>query len=42
MNFSEFKSEYQIINFVGEYPDIFDSMKPNEMVEEIDQYVAAY
>jgi hypothetical protein len=40
--FLELDKKYQIINFVGEYPDIFDSMKPNEMVEQIDQYVAAY
>ena len=32
----------QFMNFVGECPDIFDSMNNHEMVEEIDQYVAAY
>ena len=40
--FLELDKKYQIINFVGEYPDIFDSMKPNKMVEKIDQYIAAY
>ena len=34
--------KYNIINFVGECPDIFDSMNNHEMVEEIDQYVATY
>lgn len=40
--FLDLDSKYQIINFVGECPDIFDSMTSKEMVEEIDQYVAAY
>ena len=39
--FLELDSKYHIINFVGEYPDIFDSMTNDEMVEEINQFVAA-
>ena len=34
-------SKYHIINFVGECPDIFDSMTSSEMVQEINEYVAA-
>ena len=39
--FLELDKKFNIINFVGEYPDIFDSMTPEEMVGEIDSYVAA-
>ena len=40
--FMDLDQKYNIINFVGDCPDIFDSMNNHEMVEEIDQYVAAY
>ena len=40
--FMNLDQKYNIINFVGECPDIFDSMNNHDMVEEIDQYVAAY
>lgn len=40
--FMDFDSKYKIINFVGECPDISDSMTSQEMVEKIDQYIAAY
>jgi len=39
--FLELDNKYHIINFVGECPDIFDSMTSEEMVEEINQYVQA-
>lgn len=39
--FLELDKKYNIINFVGECPDIFDSMNSEEMVKEIDEYVAA-
>ena len=39
--FFELDNKYHIINFVGECPDIFDSMTGEEMVEEINQYVQA-
>lgn len=32
--------KYDILNYVSECPDIFDSMNKQEMVEEIDQYVS--
>ncbi len=40
-DFLNLDEKFHIINFIGECPDIFDSMTPTEMVEEIDQYVAA-
>ena len=40
--FLDLDQKYHIINFVGECPDIFDSMNNKEMIEEIDQYVANY
>ena len=40
--FLDLDQKYNIIHFVGECPDIFDSMNKNEMIEEIDQYVANY
>lgn len=40
-DFLNLDEKFHIINFIGECPDIFDSMTTNEMVEEIDQYVAA-
>ncbi len=39
--FLELDNKYHIIDFVGECPDIFDSMTSEEMVEEINQYVQA-
>ena len=39
--FLELDDKYHIISFVGQYPEFFDSITPTEMVEEIDQYVAA-
>lgn len=40
--FIELDQKYNIINFVGECPDIFDSMDNSEMIEEIDNYVAQF
>ena len=31
--------EYDILNYVAECPDVFDSMFEDEMVKEIDAYV---
>ena len=31
--------EYDILNYVAECPDVFDSMVEDEMVKEIDAYV---
>ena len=41
-DFLKMDEKFHILNFVGECPDIFDSMSSNEMVEEIDQYVASF
>ena len=39
--FLELDNKYHIINFVGECPDIFDSMTGEEMDEAINRYVQA-
>ena len=38
--FLELNSKYGILRFVSECPEIFDCMSAQEMVEEIDRYVA--
>ncbi|MCD8201539.1 MAG: hypothetical protein LUD47_05695 [Clostridia bacterium] len=38
--FMEINEKHDIINFVAECPELFDSMTRCEMVEEIDGYVA--
>ncbi len=38
--FLELNSKYGILRFVSECPEIFDCMSTQEMVEEIDRYVA--
>ncbi len=38
--FLELNSKYGILHFVSECPEIFDCMSEQEMVEEIDRYVA--
>lgn len=32
--------KYGIIHFIAECPDVFDSMTENEMVDELDEYIA--
>lgn len=39
-DFIKLDAKYAILNYVSECPDIFDSMTEQEMVEEIDHYVA--
>ena len=39
--FLDLDKKYAILNYISECPDIFDSMTGQEMVEEIDQYVAS-
>ena len=39
--FLELDRKFDILNYVSECPDIFDTMTEEEMVEEIDQYVTA-
>lgn len=38
--FLKLDKKYEILNYVSECPDIFDSMTEKEMVEEIEQYVS--
>ena len=40
-SFLELDKKYAILNYIAECPDIFDSLTAEEMIEEIDQYVAA-
>lgn len=40
--FLDLDRKYDIINYVAECPDIFDSMSNEEMISEVDQYVAQY
>lgn len=39
-DFLELDKKYEILNYVAECPDIFDSLTKMEMVEEIEQYVS--
>lgn len=39
--FIQLDDKYRILNYIAECPDIFDSMTEEEMVKEIDDYVAA-
>lgn len=38
--FLELNKGHDIINFVAECPELFDSMTKSEMIEEIDGYVS--
>jgi len=38
--FLKLDSQFAILNYIAECPDIFDSMTGQEMAKEIDQYVA--
>lgn len=38
-DFLKLDDEYEILNYVAECPDIFDSLTSSEMVEEVEQYV---
>lgn len=37
--FLDLDQKYDILGYVSECPDVFDSMTAEEMVEEIEQYV---
>lgn len=39
-DFLELDKKYEILNYVAECPDIFDSLTNAEMIEEIEQYVS--
>ena len=38
--FLELDSKYEILNYISECPDVFDNMSDEDMVREIDDYVA--
>ena len=38
--FLKLDEEYEILNYVAECPDIFDSLTNSEVVEEVEQYVS--
>lgn len=39
--FIEQDGKYHIVRFVSKCPDIFDNMTEDEMVREVDEYVAS-
>ena len=40
-DFEQLDRKFEILNYIAECPDIFDSLTEEEMVEEIDHYVAS-
>ena len=40
-DFEKLDKKYEILNYILECPDIFDSLTEEEIVEEIDNYVAS-
>jgi len=40
-DFEKLDKKHEILNYIVECPDIFDSLTEEEMVEEIDNYVAS-
>lgn len=41
-DFLKLDEKYEILNYVAECPDVFDSMTDEEMVDEIEQYVSQF
>ncbi len=41
-DFNSLSYKDNIINYIANCPDVFDSMTDDEMVEEVDRYVASY
>lgn len=39
-DFMAFDKKHQVLNYISDCPDIFDSMTKNEMAEEIEQYAS--
>lgn len=39
-DFLKLDEKYEILNYVAECPDVFDSMTNDEMIEEIEEYVS--
>ena len=40
-DFEQLDRKFEILNYIAECPDIFDRLTEEEMVEEIDNYVAS-
>ena len=40
-DFEQLDRKFEILKYIAECPDIFDSLTEEEMVEEIDNYVAS-
>lgn len=38
--FLELDKKYDILNYVAECPDVFDTLTSSEMFEEVEQYVS--
>ncbi len=38
--FLKLNKKYDILNYISECPDVFDSMSASEMAEEIEEYVS--
>lgn len=41
-DFLKLDEKYEILNYVAECPDVFDSMTNEEMMDEIEQYVSQF
>lgn len=41
MQFLELDEKYEILSYIADCPDVFDSMTKPEMAREIDEYIAA-
>lgn len=39
-DFLKLDGQYEILNYVAECPDVFDSLTGSEMVREVEQYVS--
>lgn len=40
--FLELDNKFEILNYISECPDVFDSMTEHEMVAEVDAYVSQF
>ena len=39
-DFLKLDEQYEILNYVAECPDVFDSLTDSEMVREVEEYVS--
>ncbi|MDE6888989.1 MAG: DUF3791 domain-containing protein [Eubacterium sp.] len=40
--FLEFDKKYDILGYISECPDVFDSLTDDEIIEELERYVSQY